>query len=387
MLRHLIQSVFRNRLSEFLNWMCSLESNPFVVIFSIDPGFDIAKIEFGKTTGLLYVQAIIGNQGSSFLVTYWKDEPAYQANKFLFPARVGIEPSPHWIGLHRDSMAPSQGWSGFFKKHWGKVAWVGWVLAAVFLFVTYVEKARDFQAWVLSTPNMDVSTAPKPTDVLEGTRFEVEFGVRNIAPRGESSVTFRKVKVETTDGNPTEGVILDPLNGVSFSGVKPDVKDVFKVSGKAVKPGDYRITVEGEASAGLFGGTETVSISAEVKVWRPVEIGQRKLGQTREDYCEMEFEFRPGKQFPAGLEFEAVLKRKPGIRFDAVRFPGDPLYDSQFNDTKGAEVASIKWKSRSIEAMTPFHFTLTVDSDQKRTPEEWDRVLKDVQISFSEVVK
>lgn len=362
------------------DWWQKVESVPYVAEYQVASQFDHTTIKIPDFKGLLYFQILTGSHRCR-LLTFWKDQQAYLAVKDLFPVRIdlGANVAPTWVGIHRDAKGPT-------SVVWRKYLTTGWaVIATLFVILGYFEKFRDTFAWIIVPVKAEMIGPQKPIDLLVGERFEAVFEVKNINSFGNCNAKFNGAKLEAIQGSLADGLRVDPHTTAVFPIIKPGEKQSFKVTGKAVKAGDYRILVEGTAKSGYIQPSSiSLSSSRMIKVWYPIAIGQRRVGKNDQKSCDAEIELLVGRKFPPGLEIEAKLERVPGIKLKGVRFPRVSKFDVYYNNAVGEEVALLVWQSSFVEPMKSLSFTLMLKSEKDRTQQDWENVLKQIQFEFEE---
>jgi hypothetical protein len=372
--------LFQDSLLRLREWWGQRDSVPYVAEFAIQPRFDLATVKPADWKGLLYAQVLVGEKECR-LLTFWTDQRDFAVIKEVFPARLGLTgdaAQPAWAGFHRDAKRPS-------TPHWRASLTTIWAaVATLFVVLGYFDKLRDAFAWMVVPPKAVIAEATRPADVLIGEEFEVPFEVHNVRSLGTCNVHFDAPRFEPLEGSPANGLELaHPV--ADYPSLKSGDKQVVKVSGKAVKAGDYRITLTGVSRSGFLFPAAPLTSEQTVNVWLPWRVGERRLAKLDKHYCVAEVDLWVGRTFPGGLEALARLARLPGVRFQVVISPRVSRADpAQEFGRKGAEVAMLRWWFGSLEGLKRVPFSLELGSDDERTPENWRQVIQQIDFDFQE---
>ncbi len=356
------------------------DRTPHVVIFSTPAAFHHEEIDVGACKGLLYVEALGGEgDGTGRLLAAWRDRDAYQAARARFlDANEGISEGGAWQGPHLDTLRP--------KKRW----WQQWTpariwaaVATLFLALAYVEKIRDASGWLIGPPLIETSSKPVPANFLAGEPFLLDVTVRNTRQLGDCVVEFLDQRAE-----PPNGLVLDQLARRTVPAVKPNGEAILPVTGWAQQEGKYKVVIRARATAGLISSTEEFEAQADVRVWRALEFGTRRVKNTTAGgkLCEAEVDLHVGRRYPLGIEAEAELKQVPGVHFLAVRFPGTSQFTPRHTDEPGKEVATLEWRTPELAPMRTTTFSLILESvaNAGKTRDEWEAVVRGILCHFNE---
>jgi hypothetical protein len=285
-----------------------------------------------------------------------------------------LELYPH--ATHRDK-----------KRFWSAIGWkpITAIAAVLLLLLAFVEQRLDLSGLQFDRSDFETSIPPEEVDVMRGELFNFDVRARNSRRHGTCSIRYLPPAAA-----PEKGIDFAQVYGTYFPGVPPGSDTTFRISGKAVRAGDYKVTIKGIARAGLIRREIPFEQSVDVRVWLPWSIGTRTVKQISPDgkRCEAEFEFRPGRRYARGLKSEAKVERLGRVRIRFVRFPGTDQFEPfEEWDRPGKEVAILDWNTGEIRAMRVISFTLMIETDAEKgkTLADWECLVQKIHFSFNEL--
>jgi hypothetical protein len=359
------------------------ELTPYVVMLATPCSFNSDELKVDDWRGLLFVEFLGSGAGrDGCIVATWRDRAAYEAAEPRFLTAVHLAAGrPAWKGFH---LGTRQAGKGRFGRPTVAQLWAG--VATFFLALGYLEKLREDSGWLFGPPACDVDDR-EPIDVLLNGPIVFDLQARNLRKLGECSIRFTGLSVE-----PPGALELVPLRVRFYPSVKSGEGVRLNVSGKAVRPGEHKVIITGEAEAGLFPSNRRFDGTVVVRVWPEWEVSAGRRLEVREGgkSCVAGFKFKVGGQFDDGFVAQAKLVRVAEVVIAAVGFPN--VYEVNFPPVQkraGFELATVEWKTSRIPPWSEIPFTLILKADRPRSRDDWEEVVsqKHLECLFDPVRK
>lgn len=360
------------------DWFRKVETPPYVVEFQVPTQFDSATVDLGQFKGLLYLQVLVKGLDLR-LLTFWTSQQAYLPVQALFPTRIGLASgtAPSWEGFHREAR-------GRKVVSWWTIVTAGWAaIATFFVILGYSEKLRDAFAWIIAPPQLVAFGPPLPVEVVVGEAFDIDFKVRNVSSLGISSIHFDSEQF-LDSGNtvaPAHGLELLHLADARFAAMKPNDEKSFKLFGKALQAGTYEVIVKGDSHSGIW--SKPISVSGVVRVWKPLDFGERRLGDNQLRECAVVVKFFVGRP-QAKVDIQANLAGEAGVTFEnQLQFPNSSTGRVGHIDTPGKENTFLRWQAENLlDAKKSYEVILRLKSQTDRTSQEWEGIVKKIEFRF-----
>ena len=367
---------------------------PFVVEQQVASDANCDGITPSNYPGLCYVQVIHAN-GMGKLLSVWEREEAFQSHGDALAAAFGIaQPNrtPEFSGPQRAALFAQlprlrQFWDFVTRNGALPLALLAGFAAALSHFDTIVDSFYQYRVTAPVTITGSKTTLP----VLVGQQFSTEFEVQNESSFASSFVQVTKggtVNHKTNQAD--QGIILDGFQARTFPLIKPADAKTLKVTGRAVRPGVYTLTIEGYYASPVWRSDPSKRVTTketrQIEVWEAASIElSSKLPnhvlQRGNSACNVNLRIRSGQAFSEGLSFRATLLKVPGVEFEGVSLQGvfqwpDPLLTTM----AGKEAASITWRSKRLESFDVLdgHVKLKTVDGTTRTPAQWSQIASSV---------
>jgi hypothetical protein len=357
-------------------WCRGYASVPFLAEFLVDPAIDLSGLKAKDWKGLLYAQVLVGEQECR-LLTFWEDHRMYAAAAGSFGRKVaecsGAAASLSRTGLHRDAKGTAV-WS------WKLIIATGWAAVATFFVILgYLTQLRDFAASFVVPANVEIPTSSTGYDYTVGDAMELTFLIHNKQPLGSSDVYLNpNAVIEEMENSPPDGVRLGPISITDFPGIKSGGSESAKVNGKALKPGRYRVTVNGHSHSGYVFRDRDLSGYREVTIWPTWGVDHKRVGERCDKrFCVVDADVLVGRD--TALEVEAAVIGSSTVEFLEVisslvvarQKPPPPR-------------RTIHWWFKKLEAKKRYPFKLELSSSADLARGEWETLIKQLQFDFDD---
>jgi hypothetical protein len=368
-----------------VNWWRQLDAVPYVTIFDVPRAYLLPDRSVGDIKGLLVV-ALRESAADRQVAAYWKNRDSYQAfgDKFVIAFAVGAGRPATWEGVQIDAKVPP-------GPNWLSRNWTGLIafLATAAAVIGHFEKIRDFSGTLVLSPAVEVAAERADIDILANDEFDCEFTLRNTSEWVTCRITFESVTTDQPTLVNVEGAAPGP-----FLGLKPGAAEKFKLHGVAYEPTYGGASGEQTPQvAFVFHGTASTWIRREkvlpvpqpqrLHVWPRRTVGEKRRGKVERDgkLCQVVIRFMVGDELANGFDARAILARASDVRFDALlQFPGNAKLEHPGEDTD--EIAVGTWEAPAVTARKPYRFYLYLVASRPRSEEEWDDIVRKIEIMF-----
>ena len=383
---------------------------PWVAVFPIQATYN-KEIDHKNYNGLEGVQVLVHGQtdDNCRLVTYWQSEHAFAVNQ-KFQDDLELD-DPVWWGYLRNSR------SKLSEKSWIErnftLSVIGAVAATIVSLMAIGGSLYGVYRWAQTnfyTPNVQISADKTVHDVLVDDNFKVKFQVHNVDNFSAKKIEFPSRSIEPTETpNLFQRLTITDISsnrpfrlgqpfqfqadGVSVTQVVPhsianldinETKEV-EIKGTAVKPGVYRIVEDVHVNPQLQSSQQQTATRI-IRAWPKLALGVYPVQETHSkklDYYYVNCLMMVGQAVPEdvlGVQF--VLENADGITFTSVaNFPG--AFDQEPAASKADDFAIIDWQSKvSLAKFSQHQFTVTMKSDQAYSPDEWWKIIQNIEVCF-----
>jgi len=279
------------------------ESTAYVTIFKVPVTFDPLSVPIDECPGLQYCQVLKNNANTeSRLLAVWRDHDAFRAVNRAFLAHMGFTAADciDWEGLHCGLRQPKPSWKRFLT-----FANILATVSTVALFFGNIESIIDFFGSHFGPPQIDAPNTRDHKFLFREDSLKFEVPAQNNASVGECSVVY------TMTADP-EGLELDPPPKGPIH-VKHGEQKSLPVSGRALQPGDFVVTVTWKAKSGFLGLRKEFESHHKVKIWQAFEFKPGRIElrdiDAKTKMCQAKFDLFTGSDFPDGLRVTASMAR------------------------------------------------------------------------------
>ncbi len=364
-------------------WWRDLDAVPYVTVYDVPATYTLPDASVSDIKGLLVV-ALEKSATDRRVTAYWKNRDSYLGcgNTLLINFALGAGLVPSWEGFQIGAKAPPG--PNWLKRNWATLVAF---LAGAAAVIGHFEKVRDCVGSLLPAPAVVVIAERAEIDVLANDEFDLECTLRNTSEWVPSRIDFKSVKTDPPTLVALEGAVPGP-----FLGLKPGADEKFKLHGVA-----YGESTDGQASAEQtphvafkFDGTASTwtrssAVAArpiQLRIWPRRTVGEKRRGKVdlQGKRCQVVFEFMVGDELANGFDARAMLAPSNDVRFEYLQFPGYPRLEHPAEDTD--QVAVGTWSSPAVTARKRYRFVLYLESSQTHSEQEWDKVVRDIEIKF-----
>jgi hypothetical protein len=305
-----------------------------------------SQMELTAFPGLLLLHAV-RCPSSVKVITYWNDEAYFRCFREHFESKINASGTTVCGPIYNTT---EKG-----KSIWARIPLYTAILAIV-AFLGAAKSLFDHFDWIFADPDIAIMVEPTKTNVVEGENFVSTVTITNRASVPQSDIllnVFLKA--------PAEGKLILDFPESKISNLNVGASYTFKVSGRAIVPGEFTLGINVSARAGWARPIKVIPAENPIAVWPNRPHAAVFTDSEHASTGVLRSRILAGRASPKGMECELEIRNVNGLHYN-----GEGQWVS--NHSHGKEVYVLRFRASQMDDFESQEISHKIES---ASPKDW----------------